>query len=961
MRSNFYLPILATAFLFTLSCQSVYKETANGVVVPLPGNSQVNKVRLEVISDKIIRVSATQEKDFSDKKSLITAFEYPSDKIWTVSEESGYVVLSTPSLKATVSQSTGEVIFYDSEGHLILAEKQGGGKSMTPITVEGTDGYTMRQVWQSPQDEAFYGLGQHQSDEFNYKDKDEQLFQYNTKITNPFVISTRNYGILWDNYSWSRWGDARDYAQINDVFKLYDKDGKEGGLTGTWTPASYSRGAETLVRTEPFLYFENLKANRENLPKGFPLLGAEVLFEGEIEPSESGLFNFMLYYAGYIKVYVDNHLVVPERWRTAWNPNTYKFQCNLEEGKRTPIRIEWEPDGGESYCSLRVFTPKPADEQNTMAIWSEMGDDLDYYFIDGQNMDEVISGYRKITGKAQVMPKWAMGFWQCRERYKTSDELLGVIKEFREQGMPIDNIILDWNYWYEDSWGDHDFDLDRFPDPKGMIDSVHAMNTRFMISVWPKFYITTDHYKEFDSKGWMYRQAVKDSIFDWVGPGYMGSFYDAYSAEARKLFWSQLDTHLFSLGVDSWWMDASEPNVRDCTDMDYRKELCGPTALGPSTEYFNAYGLMNAEAIYDGQRGSNPDQRVLLLTRSGFAGLQRYSTSVWSGDIASRWEDMKAQIPAGINFSMSGIPYWTMDNGGFCVEKRFERAYSDFLRTGKESEEMKEWRELNARWHQFGAFCPLHRTHGQFPYREIYNIAPKNHPAYKTIMDYTKLRYRLLPYIYSLAGMVWKEDYTLMRGLAMDFPSDTNVYNIGDQYMYGPSLMVCPVYEYNARSREVYFPESAGWYDILTGKWQQGGVKAQVDAPYEKIPVYAPAGSILLYGPDLQYTDEKPADQITVYVYGGADAHFTLYEDEGTNYNYEKGAYSTIDFTYNNKDNTMDISQREGEYEGMIKDRTFNIVLVDKDHPAGLGNTDNAVTVKYNGLTINHIQLIKSL
>ena len=322
-------------------------------------------------------------------------------------------------------------------------------------------------------------------------------------------------------------------------------------------------------------------------------------------------------------------------------------------------------------------------------------------------MDEVISGYRTLTGKSQIMPKWAMGYWQSRERYKTQEEILDALKEFRKRQIPIDNIVLDWSYWPENAWGSHEFDKARFPDPKGMVDSIHALNAKMMISVWPKFYMTTEHYKEFDEKSWMYQQAVKDSIRDWIGPGYIGSFYDAYAEGARKLFWKQMEDHLYPLGIDAWWMDASEPNVRDCTDLAYRKALCGPTALGPSDQYFNAYALMNAEAIYDGQRAADNDKRVFLLTRSGFAGLQRYSTATWSGDIATRWEDMKAQISAGLNFAVSGIPYWTMDIGGFCVEKRYEDGQKEFNKTGKENADYKEWRELNTRWYQFVGSLPV--------------------------------------------------------------------------------------------------------------------------------------------------------------------------------------------------------------------------------------------------------------
>lgn len=939
--------ILVSVLLLASCSTDRYEKTQNGVIVKVKQNNkdEVQLVRLQVVNDKIIHVTATPEDRFSTNKSLITVPQKQDTK-FTVSETEKDVKITTSEITAAVSLTTGEIVFTDKTGKVILNEDN-GGKTFKAIEVEGTKGYEIRQVFQSPNDEAFYGLGQHQADEFNYKGRNEELFQYNTKVSVPFVISNKNYGILWDNYSLSRFGDSRGYANLDEAFKLVDKTGKAGGLTGTYIPSPRTN-LKTIVRTEPNIYFEDLKTIK-NLPKDFPLMGSNVTYEGTFEPQESGLFHFYLYYAGYMKVYINNELVVPERWRTAWNPNGYKFALELKKGTTIPLKIEWEPDGGDSYCGLRVLTPIAPEEQNKLAIFSEMGDEIDYYFIAGNNMDEVISGYRTITGKAPIMPKWAMGYWQSRERYKTQDEVVGTLREFRERQIPIDNIVQDWSYWPENAWGSHEFDLNRFPNPKKMVDDIHSMNAHLMISVWPKFYRTTEHFKEFDERGWMYQQAIKDSIRDWIGPGYVGSFYDAYSEGAQKLFWQQLKDHLYHLGIDAWWMDASEPNVRDCTDMDYRKALCGPTALGPSTKYFNAYSLMNAKAIYEGLREEDPDTRVFQLTRSGFSGLQRYSTATWSGDIATRWEDMKAQISAGLNFAMSGIPYWTMDIGGFCVESRYVSGYQEFIKTGRENPDHKEWRELNTRWYQFGAFSPLFRSHGQFPYREPWHIAPEGHPAYESLLYYTKLRYNMMPYIYSLAGMTYFDDYTIMRALVMDFGYDTKVNNIGDQFLLGPSVMACPVYEYNARNREVYFPANSGWYDFYSGKFIEGGKALTVDAPYERIPLYVRAGAIIPYGEDMQYTNEKPDELITLYVYAGADGQFTLYEDESTNYNYEKGAYSTIPFTYNDQTRTLTIGERKGEFPGMLNQRKFNVVVVDKSNSQGFDMKAKGQMVDYNG------------
>ena len=795
------------------------------------------------------------------------------------------------------------------------------------------------------------------------KGKNEDLFQYNTKVSVPFVVSNKNYGILWDSYSYCRWGNPEDYLQLNRAFKLYDKDGKEGQLTGTYT----DKNGQKIVRGEDSIYFEYAmpegselckqtdKGGIQNLPQGFALNGSKVVYEGYVEAPANSFYQFILYYAGYMKIYIDGKLVVPERWRTAWNPNSYKFETPIQKGVKTPIRIEWQPDGDVSYCGLRVAAPRSEAEKNQLSIWSEMSPDMDYYFIAGQNMDEVISGYRTLTGKAPVYPKWVLGFWQSRERYQSSRDIEENLKKFRDLHIPVDNIVQDWNYWKLDSWGSHEFEAARYPNPQAMLDSVHAMNGRFMISVWPKFYDTVKNYKELDSKGWMYHQAIKDDIHDWLG--FRGSFYDAYSDGARKMFWRQMDENLYTkykFGIDAWWMDASEPNVRDCTPMWYRKALSGPTALGTSTEYFNAYSIVNADAIYNGQRSVNPNQRVFLLTRSGFAGEQRYSTATWSGDIATRWEDMRAQMTAGLNYSMAGLPFWGMDQGGFCVENRYVAAQQEFDKTGKENADLKEWRELQARWNQFGCFVPLYRTHGQWPTREVWNIAPANHPAYKTIVAYDKLRYRLMPYLYSMAGMVHFKDYTMMRGLVMDFNGDDNVYDIKDQWMFGPALMACPVGEYQKYSRNVYLPKQKGWYDFYTGKHYAGGQTIVADAPFDKIPVFVPEGSILPVGPEMEWSDQKKAELIDLYVYAGKDGSYTLYEDEGTNYNYEKGKYAMIDFKYNDAQKTVTIAARKGAFDGMLQKRRFNIVLVSDNNQQGisLAKAPKGKMVKYAGKAV---------
>ena len=972
-------------------------QKSGNIVTIRPDEGQAKVIRLEVINDNVIRVRATSKEALPEKPaSLMIVPQAAPPKDVDIDDDDDKVTVKAKNVKAVVDTETGGITFFDANGRELLKEAK-DGKQFWDFTVPERElgmktGYTVPEAqkhgltWQmkfdSPDDESFYGLGQHQSEEFNMKGKNEDLFQYNTKVSIPFVVSNKNYGLLWDSYSYCRFGNPNDYLQINHAFKLYDRTGKAGHLTGTYV----DRTGKKLVRDEDSIYYEYgtpakseiaLKTDNggiKNFPKGFNLMGANVTYEGFIEPSISQLYQFILYYSGYVKVYIDGKEVVPERWRTAWNPNAYKFSMDLQKDKRVQLRIEWQPDGGEAYCGLRVAEPRNKREREQLSIWSEMAKDMDYYFIAGENLDQVISGYRTLTGKASLYPKWVLGFWQSRERYKTQDEIEGTLAEFRKRHIPIDNIVQDWNYWPEDQWGSHQFEASRYPNPQQMLDNVHQMHGRFMISVWPKFYVNTDNYKELDAKGWMYIQSPTDDIHDWVGPGYTNGFYDAYDAGARKMFWRQMDEKLYSglsttkgkwsmvngqySTVDAWWMDASEPNVRDCTPMWYRKALSGPTALGTSTEYFNAYSTVNADAIYNGQRsvwkGKANEPRVFLLTRSGFAGEQRFSTATWSGDIGTRWEDMRAQMTAGLNYSISGLPFWGMDQGGFCVENRYVAAQQLFDRTGQENEDLKEWRELQTRWNQFGTFIPLFRSHGQWPLREIWNIAPDNHPAYQSFVYYDKLRYRLMPYLYSMAGWAHFKDYTLMRPLVMDFNGDKAVEDIGNQWMFGPALMACPVGYYKARNRSVYFPKQCGWYNLYTNEYIAGGQTLVVDAPYEQIPVFVREGAIIPFGPEMEWSDEKPAELINLYVYAGQDGSFQLYEDEGTNYNYEKGKYATIDITYDDAAKTVSFGARKGQFNGMLKNRQFNVVLISKDSAKSL-NLDNpeGKLVNYSGKAIS--------
>lgn len=922
-----------------------FAKTTDGVVIypDASVSGHIRSVKLQVIAPNIIRVQALPVIDSNaailPPAASLVVMPQPNRVSWEAVEQGNSIAVKTALLTATANLVTGAVTFTDSKGRPVAAEKAVNGRSLQPVVFDGTPLYQVTQVFETTPGEGLYGLGQHQDAVFNYNNQQVSLFQNNTEVAVPLLVSSKHYGILWDNYSVSTVGDTRAYQPLN-ALELHAANGDRGWLTASYSNNRNQPQQVAFQQAESVINYEFLDDTRLHMPKAFDMAKGQVSWEGTIASGFTGGHRFRVTYAGYLKIWI-NGKEYANRWRQPWNPGIAVLQVPMEQGKQYKINIEWQPDGGESYLSFKWLPPVPDDARNNFGFSSEAGRSVDYYFIYGQTIDEVIAGYRQLTGKATLLPKWAFGFWQSRERYKTQEEILSTVAEFRKRQIPIDNIVLDWSYWKQDSWGSQEFDAARFSNPDSMISALHRQHTHFMISAWPKFYEGIPAYEQFNKNGWLYKRNVADRQRDWIADGYVSTFYDAFNAGARKGFWNLLNNKLYAKGVDAWWMDASEPDILSNVSPEKRKAQMTPVALGTAAEFLNAYPMENAKGIYEGQRETNPGKRVFILTRSAFAGSQRYAAATWSGDIAARWEDMRAQITAGLNFSISGIPYWTMDIGGFAVEHRYEHP---------DEKNLEEWREQNARWYQFGAFCPIFRSHGQFPYREIFNIAPEDHPAYKSMLYYDRLRYRLMPYIYSLAGAAYKDNYTLMRPLVMDFTNDTAVRQTGDQYMFGASLLVNPVYTYQARSRDLYLPAQQGWYDFYTGKYYAGGRHITADAPYERMPLFVKEGSIVPFGPAMQHTGEKATDTLTLFVYTGKDARFELYEDEGDNYNYEQGRYATIPIQYNEAAGTLNIGRRSGTFTGMLQQRVLNVVWVGKEKPVA---TDAAtpvnVTLQYNG------------
>jgi len=561
---------------------------------------------------------------------------------------------------------------------------------------------------------------------------------------------------------------------------------------------------------------------------------------------------------------------------------------------------------------------------------SESGNLIDYYFFYGPGFDRIIASYRLATGNAPMFPKWAFGLFQSQDRYKSQAEVLSVKDKYRNSKIPVDCIVQDWFYWEPDVIGSHRFWPERYPDPKSMVTELHKANIHAMISIWPVMAKGTANYDAMAKAG-----NLTTVTWDNVMTHTFDNYYDAHSEKARNMYWDQArDSLIAPQGWDAWWVDQCEPD--NGTLLDERRKAT--FATGKGIDYFNTYSLLHSTGLYENWRKDIAGKRAFFLIRQAFAGSQRNAATLWSSDISCTWRAFKSQVPQGINACSSGIPYWTSDIGGY----HFHWMPPDWSTSDN--------RELFTRWFQFGTFSPVFRIHGKGEralFSDNWDAKTK-----ATLLNYDNLRYRLLPYLYSLAWKVTNEGYTIMRSLAFDFRNDPAINSIPDQYMFGPAFLVNPVTEPGKKSRRVYLPESTIWFDFWTGEQLTGGQTIIAPAPVETIPLYIKAGSIVPMGPFLQYATEKPADPLEIRIYPGADGTFVLYEDENNNYNYEKGLFSTISFRWNDANHQLTIDKRKGKFPGMPEKRTFMIVLVNKNKGTGTGITENPdKIVQYSGDT----------
>ncbi|MFW5956327.1 MAG: TIM-barrel domain-containing protein [Halorhabdus sp.] len=611
------------------------------------------------------------------------------------------------------------------------------------------------------------------------------------------------------------------------------------------------------------------------------------------------------------------------------------------------------------------------DDQHGSYFWSECDDQQEFYFVAGPELDDVIAGFRELTGDPTLFPKWAYGFIQSKERYETADELRSVVSEYRDRRVPLDVIVQDWQYWPGEEvdfspatagewgqWGQKSFDEDRFPDPSGLIEDLHQLGAKLMISIWPNMH-------EGENREAMERAGFLMDEDDVVpGPENEQGYYDVFDPAARELYWQQAREGLFEHGVDAWWADSTEPYAADwdratklqpCRRTQHNTDAL-KTVIDP--EYVNAYSLLQAKGLYEGQRETTDEKRVLNLTRSGLPGQHRYGAITWSGDVEATWDRLEKQIADGLHFTATGNPKWTLDVGGFFVDDGDAWFLAGDFPEGHEDE---GYRELYTRWFQFGTFLPMLRSHGTDTPREVWRFGEPGDRTYDTIVAFDELRYRLLPYSYSLAGRETHRADTMFRHLAFDFREDERVHDIADQFMFGPSLMVCPVTEPmyygpgsepltgTAKAREVSLPDGTDWFDFWTGQRYDGGQTILADAPIEKLPIFVPAGSILPLGPVVQHTGERPDAPWQVRVYPGADAAFDVYEDLGDGYDYEDGAFAWTPLRWDDATGTFTVEDRAGSFPELLEQRRIEPVLVEAGRGVGHEHLEDVEGIAYEG------------
>lgn len=852
--------LLFCVALLNTACVSKQKEK---VVLEL----KQGLLSLIPLNQNAVRVQFSQPGS-APMEELIYTEKLPVPE-YEVTEDKQSLVLSLDGISVEFDKGTEVLTFKDANKRIILQEKV-GGRFMKVSSVQNEPTYQVEQRFVSPKDEYIYGTGQFQDGYLNIRGLTRRLTQVNTQISIPFILSSKGYGLLWNNYGLTDFNPADQFVEL--------------------TPANASGEAVTVNTTGTS---GNVRETRQTYS-----------FTASVDVPRSGSYSLLLdvgqrmarkYY-----LVIDGQKIVDVN--NLWLPPTTSAIVELTAGKHD-IEVQGERN------DKPVLYWRPVSEETVFR--SPVAQMLDYTVFAG-NGDEVIASYRELTGPAPMMPLWSLGYIHCRERYNTQAELLENAREFRERKLPIDMIVQDWQYWGKYGWNAMKFDEDRYPDPGSMMKELHEMDVRLMISVWSKIDAQSEVGKQAKEKGYY----IPGS--DWI---------DFFNPDAAAFYWQNFRTGLLKYGIDAWWQDATEPENDDLQNRRINREQT------PGEVYRNVYPMYVSKTIYEGLRQDDPDRRAMIFTRSGFSGMQRYAAATWSGDVGHDWETLRRQIVGGLGQMATGLPWWTYDAGGFF------RPGDQYTNTG--------YHEQLIRWIQAGTFLPLMRVHGYMSNTEPWRYGEK---VEHIIARYLDLRYRLLPYIYSQNAAVSFNGSTLMRPLVMDFPEDRFALEQNYQFMFGPSMLVAPVVESGVNRMKVYLPEcSAGWVDFWNGTPHKGGIFTDVNVDLMKTPLFVKAGSILPLGPQKQYAAEETEQPWEIRIYPGADGSYSVYEDEGINYNYEKGQFCTFDLKWNDSDKTLTISDRKGSFAGMKERMDFNIVIVTPESGTGIYQSKVNKSIVYEG------------
>ena len=865
-KINMKLKCLLIISLFPLLCQGQmvksFKQLPDKVNVTFSDGT----LSISPLSDNSVRIKFYKVSEGNLPELVFTSGA--AAPAFQVADSPTKLEIKTAKIRVSLDKQTGKLSYADNAGKVFLSEKAGARK-LSPDSIQGEPCFAVEQSFESPSDEYIFGLGQFQDGQYNLKNVARRLTQVNTQIAIPFIYSSKGYGLLWHQYGLTDFNPADNFIALQK---------QEQSTTGNSQMAEVTTTSGT----------QKVSQNQS-------------LYQGKFNVATDGEYSIFLDLGDMGNrqyVVIDGKPCMDQS--NMWLPPTAGTLVNLKAGEHQ-VQVLCKSNNTPKL-SWRL-------SDNSTTFRSPVAKALDYVVFYGPSADDVIATYRNLSGNAPMFPKWAYGFWQCRERYTSGTHLVETIKEFRKRNLPVDVIVQDWQYWGSRGWGVPQFDEKDYPNPSSFIKELHDLNAHFNISIWSNPDKNSTIGKEYVAKN---RFIPNTKWLDYFNP------------ETRKEYWNTLKVNMYDNGVDSWWMDAVEPE---------NDALKGEkTYLGAGDFYRLTYPLMVSQAVSEGQRASSSDKRVCILTRSAFSGQQRYGVINWSGDIGGTWDTYRRQIVSGLNFTITGLPYWTTDIGGF-------------FRPGRSQYTDEKYQDLLTRWYQWGAMSPIFRIHGYQTETEPWKYGQKVEDNMRKMLN---LRYRLLPYIYSEAWQVTKNGSTMMRPLVMDFNGDTAAVNRQFQYMFGKSILVAPVTEPGTTEWNVYLPKADGWFDFWTGKHFAGGQTVKTDAPLDRIPLFVKAGSILPMGKIIQSSAEK-SDTLEIRVYKGADAKFDLYEDEGDNYNYEKGNYSVISFKWDDKRQTLTIGDKQGNYQGDLKKRIFNIVLVTENKGFGTNTSSTVKKILYVG------------